>query len=65
MDFFNLMQKVYICIYKHFDINKIYKSKKPGHMLLLSIWINKTKWMSNGTEPYLYWVFSVGLDYFD
>ena len=28
---FNLRQKVYIsCTYTHFDINKIYKSKKAG-----------------------------------
>ena len=45
MAFFNLRQKVYICIYAHIDINKIYKSKKAGQ-LLLWIWINKTKWLN-------------------
>ena len=29
---FNLKQKVYICIYAHIDINKIYKSKKAGQL---------------------------------
>ena len=49
MAFFNLRQKVYICIYTYFDINEIYKSKKADH-LLLWIWINKTKWMSDVTK---------------
>ena len=49
MAFFNLRDKVYRCIYTHFDINKIYKSKKAGQ-LLLWIWINKTKWMSDVTK---------------
>ena len=63
MAFFNLRQKVYICIYKHFDINKIHKSKKAGQ-LLLWIWINRTKWVNEwfDKEPYLYWIFSVGSD---
>ena len=65
MAIFNSRQKVYIwCIYTHFDINKIYESKKAGHILLLLIWISKTEWMSDVTESYLYWVFSVGPDYF-
>ena len=65
MAFFNLRQKVCICIYTHFDINKIYKSKKAGQ-LLLWIWINKTKWVNEwwDKESYLYWIFSVGPDYF-
>ena len=57
------MQKVYIRIYTHFDINKTYKKKKAGHILLLLIWINKTKWMSDVKESYLYWVFNIGPDY--
>ena len=32
--FFNLRQKVYICIYAYIDINKIYKNKKAGQLLL-------------------------------
>ena len=31
--FFNLRQKVYIFIYLHIDINKIYKSKEAGQLL--------------------------------
>ena len=31
---FEFKAKVYICIYAHFDINKIYKSKKAGQLLL-------------------------------
>ena len=69
MGFFNLRQKVYICIYTYFDINKIYKSKKAGQLLLNlnnKISINKTKWVNEGCdrESYLYWVFSVGPNYF-
>ena len=65
MAFFNLRQKSCICTYTHFDINKIYKSKKAGQ-LLLWIWINKTKWVNEwwDKESYLYWIFSVGPDYF-
>ena len=51
-------------MYTHFDINKIYESKKAGHILLLLIWINKTKWMSDVTESCPYCVFSVGPDYY-
>ena len=47
MVFLTLRQKVYICLYTHFDISKIYKSKKAGE-LLLWIWINKTKWLNEG-----------------
>ena len=61
------MQKAYIykvCIYTYFDISKMYKSKKAGQ-LLISIWINKTKWVDEWAdkESYLYWIFSVGPDY--
>ena len=68
MVFFNLRQKVYICIYTHFDINKIYKSKKAGQLLLNlnnEISINKTKCVNKwcDRESYLYWIFSVGPDY--
>ena len=41
------------------------KSKKAGQ-LVLWIWINKTKWENEwcDKEFYLYWIFSVGPDYF-
>ena len=34
LGFFNLRQKVYICIYAHIDIIKIFKSRKAGQLLL-------------------------------
>ena len=34
VDLSNLRQKVYICIYANSDINKIYKNKKAGQLLL-------------------------------
>ena len=69
MAFFNLTPKVYICIYTYFDINKIYKGKKAGQLLLNlnnKISINQTKWVNEGCdrESYLYWIFCVGPNYF-
>ena len=34
LGFFNLREKVHICIYAYIDINTIYKSKKAGQLLL-------------------------------
>ena len=62
---FTLRQKVYICIYTHFDISKIYKNKKAVQ-LLPWVWINKTNGVNEwwDKESYLYWIFSFGPDYF-
>ena len=50
--FFELRQKVYIRVYAHTDITKIYKSKIAGQ-LLLWVWINKTKWVNEWCERFL------------
>ena len=35
--FFNLRQKLHICIYAHIGINKIYKSKKSWSAITLNL----------------------------
>ena len=44
---FNLRQKVYRCIYTHFDVSKIYKSLKSWSAITLNL-NKKTKWWVNG-----------------
>ena len=65
VDLFWFKAKCIHMLYIHFYINKIYKIKKAA-LLLLWIWINKTKSMNKwcDKECYLHWIFSVGPDYF-
>ena len=42
---FNLRQKVYRCIYTHFDVSKIYKSLKSWSAITLNL-NKKTKWVN-------------------
>ena len=42
---FNLRQKVYRCIYTHFDVSKIYKSLKSWSAITLNL-NEKTKWVN-------------------
>ena len=41
--------RLILCTYTHFDVNIIYKNKNAGQ-LLLWIWIDKNKWMSDVTK---------------
>ena len=46
---FNLRQKVYRCIYTHFDVSKIYKSLKSWSAISLNL-NKKTKWVNGVME---------------